>query len=194
MPKKVERKWSTRDLMISVVIGLAFGVLLIPVTYAYAVFLSAGILSRALLSGIYYLPAAFAAYVVRKPGSILLVSLVSALAAMPFTPYGFIIIMVGAITGVIGELVTWLFTRYHNFNLGRFVLAGVVGGFIEFGLILGSLRSTEELEMGILVVAFVLSAITFGLAAGLAKYLADAVARTGVLANTTLGQTKKDEI
>jgi len=194
MEKKNNSKWSTRDLMISVVIGLAFGVLLIPVTYAYAVFLSAGILSRALLSGIYYLPAAFAAYVVRKPGSILLVSLVSALAAMPFTPYGLIIILVGALTGVIGELVTWLFTRYRNFSVGRFVLAGVLGGFIEFGLILGSLRSTEELEMGILVAAFVLSALTFGLAAGLAKYLADSVARTGALANTALGRSSIDEI
>lgn len=194
MAKQSNSKWSTRDLMISVVIGLAFGVLLIPVTYAYALFLSAGILSRSLLSGIYYLPAAFGAYVVRRPGAILLVSLVSALAAMPFTPYGLIIILVGAITGVIGELVTWLFTRYRNFPLGRFVLAGVVGGLIEFGIILGSLRSTAELDLGILVIAFVLSAITFGLAAALAKYLADAVARTGVLANTALGRSNQDEI
>lgn len=194
MPEKLNGKWSTRDLMISVVIGLAFGVLLIPVTYVYAVFLSAGVLARALLSGIYYLPAAFAAYVVRKPGSILLVSLVSALAAMPFTPYGLIIIMVGAITGVIGELVTWLFTRYRNFPIGRFVLAGMVGGFIEFGLILGSLRSAAEIETGLLAVAFVVSALTFGAAAALAKYLADAVARTGVLANTALGRSRQDEI
>jgi ABC-type thiamin/hydroxymethylpyrimidine transport system permease subunit len=194
MSKKPGTKWSTRDLMVSVVIGLAFGVLFIPVTFAYAAFLSFGIIARALLSGVYYLPAAFAAYVIRKPGSILLVSMVSALAAMPFTPYGLIIILVGAITGVMGELVTWLFTRYRKFPIGRFVLAGVIAGLIEFGLILGSLRSTTELELGILVVAFVLSAITFGLAALLAKKLADSVARTGVLANTALGRSNKDEI
>ena len=194
MSKKPGTKWSTRDLMVSVVIGLAFGVLFIPVTFEYAAFLSFGIIARALLSGVYYLPAAFAAYVIRKPGSILLVSMVSALAAMPFTPYGLIIILVGAITGVMGELVTWLFTRYRKFPIGRFVLAGVIAGLIEFGLILGSLRSTTELELGILVVAFVLSAITFGLAAFLAKKLADAVARTGVLANTALGRSNVDEI
>ncbi|MEX1249024.1 MAG: ECF transporter S component [Anaerolineales bacterium] len=194
MKKKSKTKWSTRDLMISMVIGLSFGVLLVPVTYAYAALLSLGILSRALLSGVYYLPAAFAAYVVRKPGSILLVSLVSAVAAMPFTPYGFIILLVGALTGVVGELVIWLFTRYHNFPSLRFIAAGVVAGLIEFGLILASLRSTEELGLGILAIAFLLSAFTFGLAAGLAKLLANAVARTGVLANTALGQVNADEI
>lgn len=192
--KKSTAKWSTRDLMISVVIGLAFGVLLVPVTYAYAALLSLGILARALLSGVYFLPAAFAGYVVRKPGAILLVSLVSALAAMPFTPYGFIILMVGALTGVVGELVTWLFTRYRSFPAGRFVLAGVVAGLVEFGLILGGLRSSEELSAGILAAAFFTSAVTFGLAAGVAKLLADAVARTGVLANTALGKANVDEI
>lgn len=191
---KTNSKWTTRDLLITVVIGLTFGVLLVPVTYAYAALLSLGILARALLSGIYFLPAAFAAYVVRKPGSILLVSLVSALAAMPFTPYGFIILLVGSLTGLVGELVTWLFTRYRTFPTGRFVLAGVVAGLVEFGLILGGLRSTEELDYGLLAAAFLVSAVTFGLAAALAKYLADAVARTGVLANTALGRTNVEEI
>jgi energy-coupling factor transport system substrate-specific component len=194
MAKKVETKWSTRDLMVSVVIGLVFGVIFIPVTFAYAAFLNFGIIARALLSGVYYLPAAFAAYVIRRPGSILLVSMVSALAAMPFTPYGLIIILVGTITGVMGELVTWLFTRYRNFPTGLFVLAGIIAGLIEFGLILAGLRTTAELGLGILAIAFSLSAITFGLAAFLAKKLADAVARTGVLANTALGRSHKDEI
>jgi len=193
MAKQSASKWSTRDLMVTIVIGLAFGVLLIPVTYAYAALLSLGILARSLLGGVYYLPAAFAAYVIRKPGSILLVSLVSALVAMPFTAYGFIVLLIGALTGLIGELVTWLFTRYRNFALGRLALAGAVGGLLEFLLILGSLRSTS-FELGILSAALLVSALTFGLCAALAKVLADAVARTGVLANTALGRTNIEEI
>ncbi|HLE73533.1 MAG TPA: ECF transporter S component [Anaerolineales bacterium] len=193
MAKQSASKWSTRDLMVTIVIGLAFGVLLIPVTYAYAALLSLGILARSLLGGVYYLPAAFAAYVIRKPGSILLVSLVSALVAMPFTAYGFIVLLIGALTGLIGELVTWFFTRYRNFALGRLALAGAVGGLLEFLLILGSLRSTS-FELGILSAALLVSALTFGLCAALAKVLADAVARTGVLANTALGRTNIEEI
>jgi len=112
---------------------------------------------------------------------------------MPFTAYGFIMLMVGLLTGVIGELVTWLFTRYRNFGLGRFALAGAVGGLLEFLLILASLRTTQ-FELGILVLALLVSALTFGLSAVLAKLLADAVARTGVLANTALGRTNIEEI
>jgi energy-coupling factor transport system substrate-specific component len=193
MTKASSSKWSTRDLMVTIVIGLAFGVLLIPVTYAYAALLSLGILARSLLGGVYYLPAAFSAYVVRKPGSILLVSLVSALVAMPFTAYGFIVLLIGGLTGLIGELVTWFFTRYRNFALGRLALAGAVGGLLEFLLILASLRTTQ-FDLGILGAALLASAFTFGLCAVLAKVLADAVARTGVLANTALGRTNIEEI
>lgn len=189
---KTNSKWTTRDLLITVVIGLAFGVLLVPVTYAYSLLLSAGILARAVLGGVYYLPAAFAAYVVRKPGAILLVSLTSALVVLPFG-YGFVVLLIGALTGLVGELVTWLFTRYTNFGLGRFVLAGAVGGFIEFLLILGSLRSSQ-FDLGLVSLALVICAVTFGVCAGLAKYLADAVARTGVLANTALGRPNVEEI
>lgn len=193
MAKPSNPKWSTRDLMVTIVIGLAFGVLLIPVTYAYAALLSLGILARSLLGGVYFLPAAFAAYVIRKPGSILLVSLVSALVAMPFTAYGFIVLLIGALTGLIGELVTWFFTRYRNFTLGRMALAGAVGGLLEFLLILASLRTTQ-FDLGILGAALLASAFTFALCAVLAKVLADAVARTGVLANTALGRTNIEEI
>ncbi len=192
MVKKVENKWSTRDLLIAIVIGLAFGVFLIPVTYAYSLLLSLGILARAVLGGVYFLPAAFAAYVIRKPGSILLVSLTSALVVLPFG-YGFIVLIIGALTGLIGELVIWLFTHYRNFATGRFVLAACVGGFIEFLLILGSLRTTQ-FEVGLVTAAVLVCGVTFALCAWLAKLLADAVARTGVLANTALGIANADEI
>ncbi|MEX2162162.1 MAG: ECF transporter S component [Anaerolineales bacterium] len=192
MKNKPTAAWSTRDLLITIVIGLAFGVLLVPVTYVYGLMLAAGILARAVLSGVYFLPAAFAAYVVRKPGAILLVSVTSALVVLPFG-YGFIVLVIGALTGLVGELVTWLFTRYVNFGLGRFVLAGAVGGVIEFLLILASLR-TSQFDLGLVTLAVLVSALTFAICTAVAKYLADAVARTGVLANTALGKANADEI
>ena len=110
------------------------------------------------------------------------------------TRFGCIVgVGIGGLTGLIGELVTWLFTRYRNFALSRLVLAGAVGGLVEFALILGSLRSTQ-FEVSILVAALLVSALTFGICAGLAKWLADAVARTGVLANTPLGRANIEEI
>lgn len=194
MNKKIRKQgWSTRDLLITAVIGLAFGVLLIPVTYAYAAFLGLGIWVRSLMGGIYFLPAGFAAYVMRKPGATLLVSLVSALVAMPFTPYGFIVLLIGVLTGLIGELVVWLLTRYKTFSLQRLVIAGFAAGLIEFVVILGSLRSTQ-LDWAVMGIALVVSAFVFAACAGLAKFLADSVAKTGVLANTPLGRSVVDDI
>lgn len=190
---KKSRSWSTRDLLITVVIGLAFGVLLVPVTLGYAALLAFGPWVRSLLGGVYFLPAGFAAYVMRKPGSILLVSFVSGLVAMPFSAYGLIVLVVSLLTGLIGELVTWLFTRYRHFSLGRLIWAGATAGFLEFLLILGSLRTTQ-IDWGVMGVALAVSAVVFAVCAALAKFLADSVVKTGVLANTALGRSTTDEI
>lgn len=187
--------WSTRDLLITIVVGMAFGVLLIPVTYAYAALLSlGGIFARSLMGGIYFLPASFAAYVMRKPGATLLVSLVSALIPMALAPYGLIVLIIGTLIGVVGELVVWLVTRYRNFSTARLIWTGLVAGLIVYVLILGSVLHSTQFELSVVLLALVVSAFTFATCSVLAKFLADSVAKTGVLANTALGESTADEI
>lgn len=187
--------WSTRDLLITIVIGMAFGVILIPVTYAYAALLSlGGIFARSLMGGIYFLPASFAAYAIRKPGATLLVSLVSALIPMALAPYGLIVLIIGTLIGVVGELVVWLVTRYRNFSTTRMVWTGIVAGLVVYVLILGSVLHTTQFELSVVLLALVVSGFTFAICSVLAKFLADSVAKTGVLANTALGESTADEI
>src|SRR5690606_27767022 len=112
--KSAKSKWSTRDLLVTIVIGLAFGVLLLPVTLTYAGALTAGPLARIILGSLYFLPVAFASFVMRKPGAALLAALLSALPSMPV--YSLIILMICGLIGLMGELYTWLFTRYRNFT------------------------------------------------------------------------------
>ena len=185
--------WSTRDLLTAFAIALVFGVLLVPVTYLYAAALSLGVIARSLVGGVYFLPAAFGGYVLRKPGAVLLVSVASGLAAMFFTPYGFVVLIVGLLTGALGELVFWLFTRYRDFGQVRWVLAGALAGLAEYLLILFSLRAAQ-LEWWVGALAALLSALTFAVSTVLARWLADAVVKTGVLANTKLGQAVTDDI
>ncbi len=189
-------KWNTRDLMVTLVIGLALGVLLIPVTYAYVAFLGVGgLFTRSLIGGIYFLPAVFAAYVVRKPGASFLASAIGGLTSMPFTPYGFIVLAVSILIGLMGELFIWLNTRYKDFALPRLLTAGAATGLAVFLLILGSVLRSAEFEWNALVLAaLVLSGVTFAVCGLLAKALADAVARTGVLGNTALGKVNVEEI
>ncbi len=187
-------KWSTRDLLVTIVIGLAFGVLLIPVTWAYAGLLSAGgIFTRAILGGLYFLPAAFAAYVMRKPGATILASVLSALPSM-LGPYSLIVLMIGALIGLVGELFVWLLTRYKNFTTARMLWLGMASGITVYLLILGSMLRTTAFEPSILLIAAVVSAAVFAACSLVARYLANSVVKTGVLANTALGETTADEI
>lgn len=189
------RRWSTRDLLVTIVIGLAFGVLLIPVTWAYAGLLSlGGIFARTIMGGLYFLPAAFAAYVMRKPGATLLASILSALPPMLFSPYSLIVLMIGTLIGVVGELFAWLLTRYRTFTRARLLWLGVASGVSVYLLILGSVLHTTQFETSVLLLALLVSAVVFSACSVLAKYLADSVAKTGVLANTALGEASADEI
>lgn len=191
---KKSSKWSTRDLLVTIVIGLAFGVLLIPVTWAYAGLLSAGgIFTRAILGGLYFLPAAFAAYVMRKPGATVLASILSALPSM-LGPYSLIVLMIGALIGLVGELFVWLLTRYKNFSTPRMLWLGMASGVTVYLLILGSMLRTTAFEPSILLIAAVVSAVVFSACSLVARYLANSVVKTGVLANTALGETTADEI
>lgn len=191
---KKSSKWSTRDLLVTIVIGLAFGVLLIPVTWAYAGLLSAGgIFTRAILGGLYFLPAAFAAYVMRKPGATVLASILSALPSM-LGPYSLIVLMIGALIGLVGELFVWLLTRYKNFTTARMLWLGLASGVTVYLLILGSMLRTTAFEPSILLIAAVVSAAVFAACSLVARYLANSVVKTGVLANTALGETTADEI
>lgn len=195
MAKKSSKgTWSTRDLLVTIVIGLAFGVLLIPVTWAYAGLLSAGgIFTRAILGGLYFLPAAFAAYVMRKPGATILASILSALPSM-LGPYSLIVLMIGGLIGLVGELFTWLLTRYRNFTTARMLWLGMASGVTVYLLILGSMLRTTAFEPSILLIAAVVSAAVFAACSLVARYLANSVVKTGVLANTALGHTTADEI
>ena len=192
MAKQSASKWSTRDLMVTIVIGLAFGVLMIPVTNLYAFIRASGPLAQTAVGSLYFVPIAFAAYVMRKPGVVILVSVISGLVVL-VTPYGFYALLISVVTGVIGELVFWILTRYRQVGLGRLLLFGGLSGLLEFGVLLRALGSSK-FELSVLVTALAVSVVTFAGCALIAKILADSVARTGVLANTALGRANIEEI
>ena len=161
MVKPSASKWSTRDLMVTIVIGLAFGVLMIPVTNLYAFIRASGPLAQTAVGSLYFVPVAFAAYVMRKPGVVILVSVISGLVVL-VTPYGFYALLISIVTGVIGELVFWLLTRYRQVGLGRLLFFGALCGLLEFVVLLRAL-SSSQFEIAVLAVALGLKACEQGL-------------------------------
>jgi energy-coupling factor transport system substrate-specific component len=178
-------------LLVTAVIGVAFGVLLVPFTYTYAAMQAGGVSGRAAAGGLFFLPAAFTAYVMRKPGAMVLVGLISGLLAVPFIPFGLVVVAISVLTTALGEPFAWLITRYRHFSLVRMAVLGLAVGLVEFLLIAFGIRATR-LEPLILVAAVLVSGLAFMVAAVVGKSLADAVARTGVLSNTPLGRTPED--
>ncbi|MCW5876418.1 MAG: ECF transporter S component [Anaerolineales bacterium] len=192
MPTKTSSKWNTRDLMVTLVIGLAVGVLFIPTTIIYVGSLAGGMLARSVIGGVYFLPAVFAAYVIRKPGAGLLASAVGGMVALA-SPNGFIAMIVCIMIGLLGDLLIWLITRYKSFSASKLGLAGFVTGLGVFLAMLSRLGG-DDMQLAVVVPALLVSGLAFAACALLAKALADAVARTGVLANTGLGKENVEEI
>ncbi|PDV98983.1 ECF transporter S component [Candidatus Chloroploca asiatica] len=185
-PKRGLMAWTTRDLMILMAIALVFGLLLTGMTYAFVltmVFLTP-MLSNGLFGGIWLLPAFMASYVLRRPGTALLTSLLYSLVMVPFSPYGVGVVFGGLIGGLCYEL-PFLFTRYRSYGLPMLVFGGAWANLATV-LIHVPLSGGVNLAPGIWVLVVLVALVSGALGGWLATVLANALSRTGVLRATAM--------
>src|SRR5688500_16402556 len=124
-------RWRTVDIVVTAVLGVAFGVVF------WAWNLTYGVLSEplsffpplsAVLNGVYLMPGVVAGLLVRKPGAAVFAStLAAAVSLLLGSPYGGIIVVYGLVQGLGGEL-GFLLTRYRTFGWGTALLAGATAG------------------------------------------------------------------
>jgi energy-coupling factor transport system permease protein len=179
-------RWSTRDLLITAVIGVVFGVLFTAVFYVYSVVLAAVPLAAFAFSGMAYCGPFFLAYVMRNPWAVVLGQLISGLAAVPFHPAG-LAVVIGAIIYMVFSLVALVIgTRFKHFSVRSWALAALAAGALNLawnGFILGSFSFAPAINI---VAGALAVASCFGFAF-LARSVARATARAGVLTQTPLG-------
>lgn len=191
--KKGLAKWTTRDLLVIAVISIIFAAPLTGATYIFTIFIvPMGPLAAHIGFGIWLMPPIFIAYILRRPGAALLAELLIAIISMPFSPFGWMVLITVLSTGVPVELV-FLTTRYRNYRLSLLIIAGIIPGLIgmAFGwTIYGIHLLSIEMQIGI-VVATIISCAASGL---VAKLLADGIAKTGVLSNYAVGQEMQEEL
>ncbi len=183
--------WKTREIMVTVVIGLAFGLILIPATYAYIAIAAFGPLVQWSVVGFWFVSALFGAYVRRRPGTAFLVQFISQLVLVPFTPFGIAYLLSAVVYGIACEAGVALATRYRHFALPQMAAGGALSGLIVFlfGIvILQVLNFPLPIVFGILALCLISGA----LAGIVGKLLADAIARTGVLSSTAIGQVAEE--
>ena len=180
------KDWNTRDILVTAAIAAALTIVSTGANYLMAPLHALGPAAAWAITGVWVIPGVLTAYVVRRPGAAFLSQLLTGIMQVPFSPFGWMTVVRALVTGVPSEAV-FLATRYRNYRLPLLlVVAGVANvvhlavGYIPHGYF--------NLPPGMQIVIWVITLISGVVAGGLAKALADAIAKTGVLASFAIGQ------
>jgi energy-coupling factor transport system substrate-specific component len=184
------RRWRTVDIVVTAVLGVAFGVvfwawnLLWAATgAAFAAFPPA----QAFMYGVWLLPAVLAPLIVRKPGAGFFAELVAAiLSALMGSSWGSIILLYGLLQGLAGELGYALFGwRRYGWPqaLVSSVLAGAMAAALDLVYYYPSWTGGWKVTYLVVVVA---STVVVAGVGGTA--LVRALARTGALSSFAAGR------
>jgi energy-coupling factor transport system substrate-specific component len=124
-------RWRTRDIVITAVIGVAFGVAFVVAGGIWASLAFLGPVQN-LFYAVWLLPAIVAPLIIRKPGAALFAELVAAgLSAILGSTWGVDTLMSGLMQGVAAEAVFAL-TRYRSFAFPVLAAAGLASAAAAF--------------------------------------------------------------
>ena len=186
-------RWRTVDIVVTAVLGVAFGVVF------WAWNLTYGVLSTplaffaplaAILNGVYLMPGVLAGLLVRKPGAAVFAStLAAAVSLLLGSPYGGIIVVYGLVQGIGAEL-GFVLTRYRRFGWGTAVVAGVTAG-LSTSILDNTLYYAELPFLGFQLPYTVFTVLSSVLLAGVVGLLlVRALARTGALSSFAAGRRR----
>lgn len=177
-------RWQTRDVMLTVVLGVTFGFLywvLVQAWTALSVLAGPfGDLTQHVLLGGWLLVAPLAVAITRRPGAGVAAEVMASVVEVLFlgSPVGPMLLIAAFLQGVGSEL-PFALTRYRRFGWGVYALSGALGAFLVFwfsavragwfGSDLLALRLGMQVISGIVLGGLV------------AKVLVSALCRTGVL-------------
>jgi energy-coupling factor transport system substrate-specific component len=190
------RSWRTVDIVITAVLGVAFGVVfwgwnLLNSTLATPLDFFPPI--KGLLNGVYLMPGVVAGLLVRKPGAATFAStLAAAVSILLGSPYGAIIVVYGLVQGLGAEL-GFLLTRYRSFGWATAVLAAVTAGLSTSIMDLALYYPvSRDYPFGSFALPYVLSTVLSSvlLAGVVGLLLVRALARTGALTAFASGRQR----
>ena len=179
--------WTTRDILVTAAIAIVFGLLLSGVDYLSAVLVSISPVFAGILAGFYFLPGIMVMYIIRRPGAAVLMRVLINLVMLSFTPFGWMHLVISVVFGLSSEL-PFLLTRYRDYRLRILLISGGLAGLLSFVLMF-AFAGIANLAVTMQVIGLVVFVAGGALIGGaLAKALADAIAKTGVLASFAIGQ------
>ena len=185
-------RWRTVDIVVTAVLGVAFGVIF----WAWGlVWNSTGVAfdvfppAQALMYGVWLMPVVVAPLIVRKPGAALFAELVAAIvSALLGASWGAQVILYGLLQGLAGELGFAVF-RYRRFDWRPALLAAAFAGLMAAALDLFYWYPTWAAGWKTTYIALVVAS-TVVIAGLLGPVLVRALARTGALSSFAAGRTR----
>ncbi len=123
-----ESRWRTRDILVTAIIGVAFGVAFVALNAAWSILAPASAaapLGAFLIYGGWLMPAVLGPLIVRKPGAALYAELVAAgVSTLLGSPWGPDVLLSGFVQGAAAELV-FAFTLYRTWSLPVVAIAAL---------------------------------------------------------------------
>jgi energy-coupling factor transport system substrate-specific component len=191
-PVAAGTRWRTVDIVVTAVLGVAFGVVFWAWNLLWA---AAGTAftafppAQAFMYGVWLLPAVVAPLIVRKPGAALFAETVASIvSALLGAQWGVQVVLYGLIQGLAGELGFAAF-RYRRFGwvqaLAAAVLAGAAAAVLDLLYYYPEWTAGWKLTYVVVVVASTLVVCGIGGTA-----LVRALARTGALSSFAAGRSR----
>lgn len=188
-------RFRTVDLMVTVGIGIAFGIAFLGYGQLYTLLTPLTTIfppSVGILTGIWFLPALLAALIVRRPGAAIFAELIAAVLEMLLGgQWGWGTAFSGLLQGG-GVEIAFLLVRYRRFTLPVAMLGGLLSGALEW--VYERFAYYPEFSTTAafwLLVLFLVSGALLG--GGLAQVLTRALAGTGALDALPAGRDRSEQ-
>jgi energy-coupling factor transport system substrate-specific component len=184
--------WKLKEIVVVAMIGAVVGIVFMLWSNLYLPLTPVlGPVGIEILYGMYFLPGIMIMYIVRKPGAAVLGSLIASLiSTLAGSPFGFVnVVIAGLIQGAAPEFIFFL-RGYKKFDLSTMLLAGAftaIAIFVRDFFVFGYGAFPGQVLLGMIVVRMISGALIAGL---LGKFIADALHKTGVLANFSIARNE----
>src|SRR6478672_7433342 len=185
-------RWRTVDIVVTAVLGVAFGVVFWAWNLLWAATGTAFTAfppAQAFMYGVWLLPAVVAPLIVRKPGAALFAETVASIvSALLGAQWGVQVVLYGLIQGLAGELGFAVF-RYRRFGWVQALLAAVLAGLAAavLDLVYWYPLWTAGWKVTYVVVVVASTVVVCGIGG---TALVRALARTGALSSFAAGRTR----
>jgi len=191
-PAAVGNRWRTVDIVVTAVLGVAFGVVFWAWNLLWAATGAAFTAfppAQAFMYGVWLLPAVVAPLIVRKPGAAIFAETIAAIvSALLGAQWGAQVVIYGLIQGLAGELGFAIF-RYRRFGWVQALLAAVLAGLAAavLDLVYYYPLWTAGWKLTYVLVVVASTVVVCGIGG---TALVRALARTGALSSFGAGRTR----